>query len=765
MPVFRYPTVVVKDAAGFFTALPLEAPDDAATGFGTSAKQALRQLAEYLSFVYLRTGELPAPDLLDPKLVVVKVKVRPEYRVGKLLHTCEEIVLPVQCVTGTQASGLLVVALPLFDIRFSYHEPNALKNLVTRYVQQGLRGASPRDVRAYLPPSAVQLDEVVVRVKGPKGATARPANLPVLSAVAEPLGDRGVRKQFAPAWERQSLVAQAVQKIHRERVNLLLVGEPGVGKTTVLVEAVQAVERQLAEEAERRGDSPLSARRFWLTSAGRIIAGMKYLGQWESRCEELIEELARLPGVLVVDRLLELVRVGGVGPADSVAAFLVPYLQRGELRLIVEATPAELDACRRLLPGLADLFQQLHVPPFDRKEALAVLDRTAERQGQNLQIEIKPDVSDRIYHLFRRFMPYQVFPGPAAAFVRELCDRHARTRRGQPLTADDALARFVRRTGLPEWLLRDEVLLDPARLLADLRRQVIGQDDAVRTAAQLVTTFKAGLNDPRRPLGVLLFCGPTGVGKTELARALARTFFGHGDAPASTAKTEDRMLRLDMSEFASFDAVDRLLGPPAGEPSLLIRRLRQQPFCVVLFDEIEKAGPEVFDVLLSICDEGRLTDRYGRTTTFRSSVIVFTSNLGADRRGSFGFGDQPLGVYSDAVRDFFRPEFFNRLDAVVTFEPLQRDTILAITRKELAEIESREGLQSRGIRLRWTERLVEWLARTGFDARYGARPLQRVLERKMVAPVARYLLEHPALQNAALQVDLGAGEDVSVSAG
>src|SRR5207244_396309 len=246
-----------------------------------------------------------------------------------------------------------------------------------------------------------------------------------------------------------------------------------------------------------------------------------YLGQWEERCEQVIDELARVPGVLCVDRLLDLLRLGGSGPGDSLAAFLVPYLQRGELRLVGECSPAELDACRRLLPGFVDLFPILHVPPFDRTQALAVLDRLAERHAQNLRMQVAPGISDRIYHLFRRFAPYQVFPGPAEPFMRALCEGQARTRRDQPLTPEHAVAQFVRRTGLPDWLLRDEVPLDHNRLLAELRRQVIGQEAAVQTAAQLLMPALEGINSWAPVCTVLLLGVTFEAGKNDYARPIA----------------------------------------------------------------------------------------------------------------------------------------------------------------------------------------------------------------------------------------------------
>jgi ATP-dependent Clp protease ATP-binding subunit ClpC len=359
-----------------------------------------------------------------------------------------------------------------------------------------------------------------------------------------------------------------------------------------------------------------------------------------------------------------------------------------------------------------------------------------------------------IYHLFHRFLPYEAFPGPASRFVTQLF-KSAKEAKKRILAKEDVLALFTRQTGLPELFLRDDWPLTHEEVRSDFVKRIIGQEGAIEEACRLVLTFKAGLNDPQRPVGVLLFCGPTGVGKTELARAIAAFFFGHGDKA-------DRLIRLDMSEYTGPGAADRLLVNADGQPSALFQSIRQNPFSVVLLDEIEKADAEVFDVLMGVFDEGRLTDRYGRTATFRSAILIMTSNLGGERRSSFGFSDAPGASYEREALGHFRPEFFNRIDALVAFEPLEAVHIEAITRKELAEIARREGLAKAGLQLTWSDALVARLAQAGFDRRYGARPLQRTIERMVVTPLSRALLQKPRARNARLRLDLNSAGDVTV---
>ena len=744
MAVFRYPVLVLEAHQGLYTAMVVEEFDnETISAVATTHAKAVAQIKDYLQWFHKQHPYYEPLDFLDARLAYRQIDIRPEYHHSQRSYPCRETLqLRLPIVQGRRTSGVEVCAIPTLGISFHYYPGDPVLETVSHYIQDELKGCSPRDVSRHLSGKSVALDEVVV----PVGAKLRQTEgfqvqCPALATVAEPCSS--LRKRFWQGWGRETSIAELAHVIGDERVSVILLGESGVGKTTVLMHAVHKTERRRAGERDSSGLTRKD--RFWRTSGARLIAGMKYLGQWEQRCEQVVDELSSIDGVLCVESLLELIEAGS-GPDNSVAKFFQSYIEQGELRLVAEATPSELQACRRLLPGFLDLFQIVAVPAFSPKAAVEVLDHLAAWHKQDSGVDVERGVTELIYRVFARFVPYQVFPGQATVFLRDLCER-AIHRSQAKVTQADVIAAFTQLTGLPEVLLKDELPLDPAFVTQELRKSVIGQEEAVRTVTGLVTTFKAGMNDPNRPIGSLLFCGPTGVGKTQLAKALSQFLFGHG-------QQANRLIRLDMSEYAGPEAAERFLNGPDNRPSKWIRSIRRQPFAIVLLDEIEKASSPIFDILLSVLDEGRLMDQYGRITMLRSAVIIMTSNLGARQMGAFGFGRSAGMVYEDEAQAFFRPEFFNRIDAAVTFEPLNQQTAFAIVAKELAEIAAREGLVKAALRLSWTDRLVRHMVEVGTDQRYGARPLQRVIEANIVGPLAGFLLKHPQVRNRQVCIDI-----------
>jgi ATP-dependent Clp protease ATP-binding subunit ClpC len=769
----KFPVALWQDAEGSYTARVIDGA--VAAAIDATAADALQQLKRYLSWSLRNENLIVSSDLSELELRDAKIRIRPEYRTpDSVFPVATTTLLRVTCIHGKRKDGTRHCVIPTLDLRFSYQPGDPVEQLVTELVQHALGKKTPQELSRELMPERIWLDTVHVRESDAPQRVVD-ARSPALEAVAELLAQRKRGSRFARAMQREAEVKAVAERLRTGKFNLLLVGESGVGKTTVLVEAIRQYLRERREAAKKRpvvnSDETATehtaeqVRQFWLTSGQRLIAGMKYLGQWEERCEQAIEELGETGSVLCAQDLLELVRVGDREPGASVAAFLMPYLQRGELRLIAETTPAELDACRRLLPGLADLFQVIHVREFSAADARIVLDKLLDEGRRNLKLELETGLADLIYRLYKRFQPYAAFPGRSANFVRQLLDDAARAARGvrsategvpssasPRVTHDRVLARFQRETGLPERLLRDDLPLPHEEVLAEFRANVLGQEAACQAAAGVVTALKTGLNDPGRPLGVLLFCGPTGVGKTEMAKALAKFLFGAGAAASKQEK--DRLIRLDMSEYAGYGAAQRLVMSADGGLSDFLKRVRRQPFSVVLLDEIEKAAPEVHDALLGVLDEGRLTDRYGRTTTFKSAVIVMTSNLGAERNAPVGFDSSVQPSFERIAMGTFRPEFFNRIDAVVTFQPLARETIVALARRELEAIRQRDGLTKANLKLAWTDTVVDHLAAAGYDARYGARPLLRAIERLVVAPLSAWLLAHADTRNQTVTIEL-----------
>lgn len=767
MATSQYPVLVWRDAAGAFTTALVGDLEGAAASAATK-EEALRQLKELLDWRAEHEPWAVDPDLQETSLIEVKVEVRLQYRSGKrMIPSPETLWLRVPCVTGKQDSGLRLCVVPHLQVQFNYQEGAELKSLVNHYVKEAMQGFTPELLALRLPPREFRLEEITVRVATDRVRRRPPADrseLKILFTVADPLlHDAGRKRAAAAAYGREPLAEMLARKISAEKANVLLIGESGVGKSTLLLDAAKRVARQtrtesgtVADSDDGHSDKELRTYRLWRGNAARLIAGMRFLGEWEERCEAFIAQLQAIEGIFCAENLLELLQVGGQGPGDSVAAFLLPYLQRGELRMAAEATPDEVQACRRLMPGLLDVFQMIEVPAFNDANAEQVLQRIVNTHATAAQLEVEPGVANLTYQLFKRFQPYNAFPGAAANFTRKLSAPPTGDKsRARTITANAVITQFIKLTGLPEVFLRDNLLLPMNEVKERLTAQIIGQPDATTAGSRLIASIKTGLTDPGRPLGVLLFSGPTGVGKTALAKALVEFCFGASDA-------KNRLVRLDMSEYGGYGAAERFLQKPQGGPAEWIERVRRKPFCVVLFDEIEKAAPEVFDVMLGLLDEGRLTDRFGRITWFRSAIVLMTSNLGANATTAAGFGAESQPSYESAVSKFFRPEFFNRLDGVIAFKPLAPADVELITRKELAELTAREGLAAANIQVTWSEQLVIALAREGYDHRYGARPLQRVIESRVAVPLARWRVENPKARNRMLHLQLDEAGSVSI---
>ena len=742
----KYPLLVWEDHDGSFTARTLDGAE--AVTVGSTAQKAVGRVRRHLEWVRKTDGWLDPPDFNDPELCFFPAKVRPGYEVGPNVRSYDRpLAMRIPAVVARREDGSFACVLPTLDSRFQCDSRKAVERVARDHVRQRLDGLEPRALSRFLMARSYRLDAVIVSGVA-RREERRVPRLPTLRRIAEPLGGASTRRKLGGVWRRDDEIAAVLKRLQRERTSVLLVGDGGVGKTAVLAAAVRTLERRSSPDADERTDGTAAVReRFWLTSGARIIGGMQYLGQWQQRCEAIVDELGSVSGALCIDSLLGLIRAGGEEPSASVAAFFASYLERGELRMVAEATPEEVDASRRLMPGLASLFQIVRIEPFEPHAALAVLDAVATAAQRATRVECAAGVPGAVQHLFRRFMPYHPFPGRGVRFVRELFRKLAREG-AEEVTVDDVIAEFLRQTGLPEFQLRDELPLDPEDVCRHFEERIRGQPAACDAVVRLVTRFKAGLNDPGQPLGVMLFCGPTGVGKTALVKALADYLFGGGEAAS-------RLVRLDMSEFAGPGAARRLVAQPDGQPSELIRRIRAQPFSVVLLDEIEKAADEVFDMLLGLFDEGRLTDEYGRVAVFRSAVVVMTSNLGADALRTIGFKRDEVPAYESEALSFFRPELFNRFDEVVTFGALDADAVRDITRIELEAVSRREGLVARGLRLEWSDGLVHALAERGFDDRYGARFLQRTINEEVVVPLSRWLVDRPGLRDATIGLDVG----------
>jgi ATP-dependent Clp protease ATP-binding subunit ClpC len=607
-----------------------------------------------------------------------------------------------------------------------------------------------------------RIDEVEVELPFP-GSTPQPGQPgyvrrpDTLQQVAHNLTHRAADNQLDPAHGRDAIVDALVEALSGPRpANICLVGPPGVGKTAIIHEAVRRIWARRQDTARRA---------FWETSGDRIIAGMSIIGQWEQRVSQLADELSERGDVLVIRELLGLISAGRTEQSESnVAQFLEPMLDQDRVCLIAEATDETFSLARQLAPGFVEKFRRVQVPELDHRHTLGVLTAwVREAEARQAAVRFTPDGIETILALTRRFARQEAFPGKAIRLARQCEVAAAR----QAVDLDEAggvklavNASFVndtfrKQTGLPRAVLEPAAGHTPEELRASFEARIFGQPDAVSLMTSLAVAIEQGMTDPERPLGSLLLIGPSGVGKTETAKALAHTLFG----------AEDRMIRLDMSEFNTPLAVSRLIGSASQPDGVLTSKVRLQSFGILLLDEIEKADAGVLDLLLQVLGDGRLTDAAGRTVDLRNMVIVMTSNLGA------GTEDHWLGFkevsaknrhlhYRRAAEAFFRPEFFNRIDHVVPYNPLDRPALRRIARRTLQELLGRRGLRQAQAIVDVDTRLIDHLLDASMDPRYGARTLARRIEQRLITPLARRLIEPRTATSALLRVSLvPEGED------
>ena len=649
----------------------------------------------------------------------------------------------------------------------------------------------------------------------PAGQGGR-SSTPTLDEFGRDLTELAREGRIDPVVGRDEEIEQTIEVLSRRtKNNPVLIGEAGVGKTAI----VEGIAQRVADD-----DVPetLSGKRVVQIDLAGVVAGTRYRGDFEERMKRIIDEIREHAADLIVfiDELHTVVGAGAGGEGGTMDAgnMLKPALARGELHIIGATT---LDEYRKSIEkdaALARRFQPIMVPEPDVEATIAILRGLRDRYEAHHQIRFTDEalvaaaeLSDR--YLTDRFLPDKAIdlidqagarvrlrtktPGAdirdlereagqlqrdkdqAVASedyerasqlrdrIRELAERIGSRSSGSSgvpeVTLADIAEVVARATGIPVRQLTEEEKDRLLRLEDHLHQRVIGQDEAVRAVAEAVRRSRSGLGDPGRPVGSFLFLGPTGVGKTELARALAEALFG----------ADNRMIRLDMSEFAERHTVSRLVGAPPGyvgyeEAGQLTEAVRRRPYSVVLLDEIEKAHPDVFNILLQVLDDGRLTDGQGRTVDFSNTVLIMTSNLGSDliSRSTDGFGftgraggdgqrDPLAEQLMRRLRESFRPEFLNRIDEIIVFRQLSREQLRQITGLLLEE--TRRKLHAQDVTLEVRPEAVEWIADHGYQPEFGARPMRRTIQRELDNQLSRMLLDGVILPGQRVTVGTGDG--------
>ncbi len=619
-----------------------------------------------------------------------------------------------------------------------------------------------------------------------------------------------------PVVGRENEIERIMQILSRRtKNNPILIGEPGVGKTAVVEGLAQRITNADVPEL-------LKGKQIYTLDLAALVAGSKYRGEFEERLKKVMKEITQRGDIILfIDEIHNLVGAGAAEGAIDAASILKPALARGELQTIGATT---LDEFRKYLErdsALERRFQQIRVEPPSIEETVQILKGLRDRYEQHHKIDITDEALEASAELADRYIADRQLPDKAIDLIdeaasrmriksmtsppvyRELEEEIEETRRAKenaiesqefekaanlrdkerqltnkkreleeqwesgeadaqdrPSIGEEEIADIVSMwTGIPVFKLTEAETAKLMRMEDELHKRVIGQHAAVEVISKAIRRSRAGLKDPKRPTGSFVFLGPSGVGKTELARTLAEFLFGE----------EDNMIRIDMSEYMEKHAVSRLVGSPPGyigydEGGQLTEAVRRKPYCVLLLDEIEKAHPDVFNILLQILEDGRLTDSQGRTVDFRHAIVIMTSNIGASeiaRNTPLGFslGDDEHGMTYDDMKSrvmgelkkVFRPEFLNRIDDVIVFHKLQKDEIKTIVDLLLRRI--RESLAERELQLELTDEAKDLLVDKGWDPAMGARPLRRAIQRYIEDPLADFVLRAELPPGGTVMVD------------
>lgn len=540
---------------------------------------------------------------------------------------------------------------------------------------------------------------------------------------------------------REKLIDQVIASFDRKR-SVLLTGAQGIGKSAV----IHGVAHRLAKQS-----SKAKKRRLIELSTGEALSGTKYLGEWESKAAKVVESAIPSKAVIYYTDIWNLPHTGkSANNPSNLFDFYQPSMNEHGLLLIGEVSPENLIKAQ----NTAGFLEMFDIIPVDSLNDSEVRDIVKERASE-LRLSLNNESLKRTIDVCKQFLSTNDGPGQSLRLLDRI--KHYENEKRSLGEAEAITPEFVDKvfsiySGLPLFVVNDRQTLKVSEIRKWFRERVIGQEVAIESIVESIVMFKAAINDPAKPLGAFLFVGPTGVGKTELAKALAIFLFG----------SERRLLRFDMSEFSDYNSFQMLVGDPSkpNVPARLTDPVQQQPFQVVLFDELEKGHTNIRDLLLQILDEGRLSDASGKVASFKNTFVIVTSNVGAREasRQSIGFGDGNNDIQNneklrEGLEAFFRPEFLNRFQDIVPFHPLRREHVERIVRKEIRLVLGRRGISARNIAVDLTDAIIERVSEQGYDVRYGARALKREIERQVVMPIATILAEQDLPPGSILKVD------------